>query len=148
MTVSALCGGLRFLRCSMACSHLPRLCFSVRPFKLLATVGGLCASFCKLPPPTILLSTCAHALLAGPNYLEYNIVLNACACAGRIDLVSSVLDDLYDQKGVATAQHFTIALKAAAVAGVRRTLSLSLPLSLSHSRSPSLRPVLLIALCG
>ncbi len=53
----------------------------------------------------------------GPNYLEYNIVLDACASAGRLDLAMQILDELHHESGIATAEHITLAMKAAAIAG-------------------------------
>ena len=53
----------------------------------------------------------------GAHYLEYNIVLDACARAGRLDIAQGVLEDLRSENGVMTPEVYTLMIKAAVLSG-------------------------------
>jgi pentatricopeptide repeat protein len=56
------------------------------------------------------------ARAVGPDYLEYDIVLDACAKAGRLDIAMSIVDDLVSEHGLPTPSVLTLLLKGAAIA--------------------------------
>lgn len=57
-----------------------------------------------------------NARAVGPDYLEYDIVLDACAKAGRLDIAMSIVDDLVSEHGLPTPSVLTLLLKGAAIA--------------------------------
>ena len=53
----------------------------------------------------------------GVNFVEYNVVLDACARAGDLAAAREVLATLHHERGEFTVDHVTLMIKAAAVAG-------------------------------
>jgi len=53
----------------------------------------------------------------GPNIIEYNIMLDACAKAGRHDIALVILDQAVQENALSPMDQYTLMIKAAALSG-------------------------------